>query len=101
MPHDPFGIQIGAREIYDKLVAVEQTGLETRSDVRGLVEKHDGLRTDIDAVDGRVRVVELTYVTRTDLDKKSLKTIQIIGIIAAICGSAAGVLTAIIIAITQ
>jgi len=62
---DPLGVQIGAREIYDKLNGVERQLSDVDRKVDRLVAGHDGLRADIADVradiadhEARVRTLE-------------------------------------------
>ena len=73
---DPLGVQIGAREIYDKLTDVDRKVTDTAASVQRLADQHDGLRVDVAEIrataaekETRLRAVERDAAARIELER--------------------------------
>lgn len=73
---DPLGVQIGAREIYDKLTDVDRKVTDTAASVQRLADQHDGLRVEIAEIrasvtekETRLRAVERESAARVELER--------------------------------
>jgi hypothetical protein len=71
---DPLGVQIGAREIYDKLTDVDRKVTDMGGQVLRLADQHDGLRSDVAEIrldladkEGRLRVLERESASRMEV----------------------------------
>lgn len=108
---DPLGVQIGAREIYDKVTEVARQVTEMRGELRGditrLADQHDGLRADITDLETRMRIQERDSASRDDvrtvrdelreeMSATKTRTVQIVGAIVAGAGLVAGIVMPII-----
>lgn len=108
---DPLGVQIGAREIYDKVTEVARQVTEMRGELRGditrLTDQHDGLRADITDLETRMRIQERDSASRDDvrtvrdelreeMSATKARTVQIVGAIVAGAGLVAGIVMPII-----
>ena len=107
-PPDPLGIQIGAREIYDKLGDVDRkvSGLGGRLD--RIADQADGIRLDVVEVRGditdhetRIRSLERTAVTRDDMAERSRRLLTTVSLLVTVIGIVIGTLTTVIIALVK
>lgn len=118
---DPLGVQIGAREIYDKLTDVDRKVTDTAASVQRLADQHDGLRVDVAEIRAtaaeketrlraleresaarheleqamreiRTEVIREVTTIRTEMSSAKTRTISIVGAIL----TAAGVIVAIL-----
>lgn len=104
MPPDPLGIQIGAREIYDKLTDVDRKVGALGGQLDRLADQHDGLRLDVVEVraditdhETRLRAIERDSVTRTEVAATKSRTLQAVAAIVAAGGVIAGIVMPIIV----
>ena len=91
-------IEGDVRLVLQRIDQGDQRAAEHALELRRLDDRQDKLERDYAA---RAELQHEIAVIRADMEKKSARTIQIIGIIAGACGTAAGVLAAIIIALVN